>query len=272
MISLGAFTAFRTNKNCLNFDADLPCDKQQHLYLLIDATASTSDTSFCQIITVVQMLVATFNPSNSWRSIMISGLTFPDDDIGPDLIFNSSADCNQVVDMQLVSLLSEFVNCKLGQQPRMFPSLCGSRTLIIPGLRKIHELATANNRTNSEGAVIIITDDYLRDSSYRDRLYLLEALRSMGINTIIGAAIYRADYEINLKQRNLMHYVSSQEDAIVRGNPIDLGIAIVQRMSANEKLCSQHGNFKLRLMVYVRDIFSLDMFTWMYRMMQLITH
>lgn len=209
------------------------CDKEQDLHFLIDATASNN--FFCQMVVVIQMLVAAFNPSSS-SGTKISAVLFGDGHrAGPSNVFTSNMDCYQVVNERLVSLITEFGECldnRRSYTSLEFPSLCGQLTSAVSGLNVTANQIEANKGRNN--ALVMLTDGTIYDDA-NERNAVLERLES---TTIIVGGIGGG---INGASRENMKLYS--DHVTVQRNPVDLGIDIVGLLNATGVLCPDHGNY-----------------------------
>ena len=215
------------------------CNKQQTLYFYIDATDSNTFEDFCPLIVVMQMLVAAFNPSEN-SGTKIHALLFPDiaRSRGPSLVFDESTTCNETIQGNLRSLLTEFGKCLdngRNYDSAAFPSSCGEGTSAVKGLEEIYRLASSRSSSGStESAVLMLTDGIIMDNS-NDRARVLQNLNSAGVHTFIAAGIKdRTDRE------NLKRY-TSDNNIVIRETPVELGIAIVRKLEERGILCKDHG-------------------------------
>ena len=211
--------------------------KDQDLYFLIDATASNE--FFCQLVSVIQVLVAAFNPSTISNSgTKITAWLFGEGGLAaPSLVFSRSTSCNKTVDERLVSLINEFGKCldnKRKYTSEVFPPLCGQLTSAVSGLKQI-AAEVEKNGPSKNSAMVMLTDGEIKD----DETELQAVLKRFSSTIIISGGIQ--DANVN----NLMLYTPSADNILLRGDPTDLGIAIVARLSETGILCAEHGNLSL---------------------------
>ena len=223
------------------------CDKQQKLFLYIDATASNIYDNFCPLIIVMQTLVAAFNPSAT-SGTKISALLFPDtsNSRDPSPVFDMDTPCFDAVQgsgRSLSSLTIDFGKCLdngRSYDSTLFPSLCGEAMSAIQGLRVIHSIASGT-RNSTEGAILMITDGIIPADDAAERSRVLSDLSSIGIRTLIAAGINVEDVA------NLRLYTTS-DNILVGTDPVQLGINIVNKMEERGIICRSYGNlscFKL---------------------------
>ena len=217
------------------------CDKQQKLFLFIDATASNVYENFCPLMVVLQMLVAALNPSPTSET-QIGSLLFSDNirNKAPSPVFDMDTFCftaMQGPDKSLKSLMIDFGVCldhgRTGYDSVMFPSSCGEGTSAVKGLREIYNIAS-RTRNSTEGAILMLTDGIIIDSA-SERTTVLSDLKSVGINTLIAAGIGEADVQ------NLKLY-TSDSNILVGNEPVQLGVDIVNKMQERSIVCQDHGN------------------------------
>ena len=219
------------------------CDKQQRLYFYVDATDSNTFENFCPLIVVMQMLVAAFNPSST-SGTKINAILFPDIPrlIDPSPVFNSSATCLEAVKGQnggLRLLLSEYGIClDRGHDyfSEAFPSSCGEGTSAVLGLQKIYNIASSGI-SSIESAVLMLTDGIIQDN-HTSLTNVLENLKSVGVHTLIAAGINGGTSMAN--RDNLLNY-TSDDNIVIKEDPVELGIAIVSRMKERGIICKEHG-------------------------------
>ena len=209
------------------------CDKEQDLYFLIDATASNN--FFCEVVVVIQMLVAAFNPSSSSGTKISAVLFGAGDRAGPSDVFDSSMECYQVVNERLASLITEFGECLENNRNYIsleFPSLCGQLTSAVSGLN-----VTANNVQDSgrNNALVMLTDGTINDDE-SERIAVLKKLEN---TTIIVGGIKGAGGISGASRENLNLY---SDYLSIEADPVDLGINIVGLLNATGILCPDHGN------------------------------
>ena len=223
------------------------CDKQQKLFLYIDATSSNTFENFCPVMVVLQMLVAAFNPSAT-SGIHIDALLFSDNarGRGPSPIFNMSTSCFNAVQGQnnsLLSLLIDFGVClDRGRvyDSAQFPSLCGEGTSAVRGLREIHRRVSSSGNS-IENSVLMVTDGIILDDA-TERTRVLNDLRSAGVSPLIAAGINSGTSTVD--SANLRLYTSA--DNIVVGSstdPVQFGVDIVNKLVETGVLCLEHGNY-----------------------------
>ena len=213
------------------FSEKIACEKEQNIYFLVDATASNGFNQFCQILITVDLLVAAFNPTLSGTT-KVFGHLFPNG----QLIWNPATTCVGIVKERLPLLMNEFGkrNC---HSSTVFPGICGGQTVAVPGLRVI---AGEVGKTDVEQAVVILTDGNLEDDASTVPP-IIQSLEKEGvIASIIAGFQARADQpiDINILKR---YTIGGDANAIVEEDPIDLGIAVVNRLNAEGVLCNQHG-------------------------------
>ena len=231
------------------------CDKQQTLYFYIDATDSNTFENFCPLIVVMQMLVAAFNPSAT-SGTKINALLFPDNQRqrDPSPVFDigtSCLDATQGKDRSLLSLLSEFGVCidkSRNYDSLKFPSSCGEGTSAVRGLEEIYRLASGTS-SSTESAVLMLTDGVIIDNS-TSRTMVLNNLKSAGVSTLIAAGIN--DGTSVADRENLKDY-TSEENIVVKDDPVNLGIAIVRKLEERGILCKDHGIFN-SILSYIQNI------------------
>ena len=206
----------------------MPCSREQSIYFLIDATGSYELNNFCRTVTLIQLLVAAFNPSASGLT-KTYGYLFPD---GDD-IWSSNDGCTSTVEGKLTSLMEERRDkCSTST---VFPDICGDSTLAVPGLNVIKNVA---NTTTTPQAVLIFTDGNIQDINSQVET-AVSNLANSGVSTIIAAGLGQVD------QNNLERFVlpaGMSANAVVNSNIKDLGVSIVARLNATGILCKDHGN------------------------------
>ena len=179
-------------------------------------------------MTLIQLLVAAFNPSASGPT-KTYGYLFPN---GDD-IWSSTDSCTSTVEGKLTSLMEERRDkCSTST---VFPDICGDSTLAVPGLDVIQNVASM---TTTPEAVLMITDGNIQDPDTEVETVVTN-LKNAGVSTIIAAGLGQVD------QNNLERYVlpaGMSANAVVRSSIGDLGIAIVERLEASGILCPDHGN------------------------------
>ena len=221
----------------------MTCDKQQRLFLYIDATGSIIYENFCPLMVVMQMLVAASNPSAT-SGTKIDALLFPDNakNKAPSPVFDMGTSCFNAVqgpwpDKSLSSLMIDFGVCidkgRSGYDSTVFPSLCGEGTSAVKGLREIYNISSST-MSSTESAVLMLTDGIIQDDA-AERTKVLSDLKSAGINTLIAAGFNEADME------NLKLYTSS-DNILVGNDPVQLGIDIVNKLQERGIVCKYHGN------------------------------
>ena len=206
----------------------MTCSKEQSIYFLIDATNSYELNNFCQTVTLIQLLVAAFNPSASGPT-KTYGYLFP---YGDD-IWSSSDSCTSTVEGKLVSLMQEHRDkCSAST---VFSNVCGDSTLAVPGLNVIKNVAST---TTTPQAVMIITDGNIQDSD-SDVETAVSNLKDNGVSTIIAAGLGQVDK--NILERYVLP-TDESANAVAKDSIKDLGTSIVKRLEASGVLCSDHGN------------------------------
>ena len=196
------------------------------------------------MISVIQVLVAAFNPSSSSESgtKIMAWLIGIGESVEASLVFDGSVSCNKIVDEQLVSLISEFEECidnGRNYKSRLFPSLCGGSTSVVSGLEKIAAEVEMRG-TSRNRAMVILTDGVIQNEPEK----LNAVFKRFGSTTIIGGGIQDADFG------SIKDYIPDAKDNIkVKKDPIDLGLAIVDRLQKTGVLCPDHGNPSLGILL-----------------------
>ena len=193
----------------------------------------------------MQMLVAAFNPSST-SDTKINALLFPyisrSKDSSP--VFDSSATCLEAIQGQngsLRSLLSEFRICLDNGRnyfSNAFPSSCGEGTSAVNGLEKIYDTASSGS-SSSESALLMFTDGVILDDP-TSLAKVLQNLNSVGVRTLIAAGINDGRGRAMATRGNLQSY-TSDDNILIEGNAIELGVAIVRKLEEREIICKEHG-------------------------------
>ena len=217
--------------------AESECSKAQTLYFFIDATQSNTFENFCPLIYTMQMLVATLNPSSTSKT-QIGAMLFADEakEIEPSSVFSIGTSCHDAIQgdkSSLRSLMLEYGRCldedRKYSSPK-YPSMCGEGTSALGGLEEIYEVISNKEKS---GVVLMLTDGIINDDAMK-RDAVLKKFKEAKI-TIIGAGIGKAS-ELG---DNMKDYTSIN---LIKEDPVELGIAIVNEMESQKVLCSDEGN------------------------------
>ena len=115
-----------------------------------------------------------------------------------------------------------------------YPSMCGEGTAAVPGLREIYNIISTK-RSSTETVVVMLTDGIILDDS-EEREEVLKDFEKAGI-IIIEAGIGDANLETMELYSNI---------TMIKDKPVELGIAIVDKLANKSVLCQEEGNlFKL---------------------------
>ena len=181
------------------------------------------------------MLVAAFNPSATSKT-QIGAILFPDKTRKrvPSSVFSVGTSCRDAIQGEknsLLSLVLEYGTCldkKRKYSSSKYPSMCGEGTSAVAGLKEIYKVISEKKKP---GAVLMLTDGEIKDTT-KDRVEILKKYKEKGI-TIIAAGIGDA----TLESMQLYSSIS-----LIKSDPADLGIAIVNEMASKKILCSDEGN------------------------------
>ena len=217
--------------------AESGCSKAQTLYFFIDATQSNKFENFCPLIVTMQMLVAAFNPSATSET-QIGAMLFADEakKKGPSSVFSVGTSCHDAIQGEknsLLSLMFEYGTCldkdRKYSSPK-YPSMCGEGTSALRGLKEIYKVISSKKKS---GVVLMLTDGVIKDDA-KKRDAVLKKFKEAKI-TIIGAGIGK----VSELGDSMKDYTSIN---LIKEDPVDLGIAIVNEMENQKVLCSNEGN------------------------------
>ena len=215
------------------FSGEVSCDEQQNIYFLVDVTSSNEFNRFCQILITIDLLVAAFNPMAS--NTRVSAYYFLDGSL-----WTSSTTCFDIVNHRIPSLFQEFGRRRPPcSRSTVFPGICGDQSRALPGLRAIVNEAVAEG-TDVERAAVILTDGNLEELPGDDIPPVLQDLINAQFSTCIVAGLESRTTRINMKRLE-RYTIGGNDYAIVKGNPRDLGITLVNRLNAAGVLCDEHG-------------------------------
>ena len=183
------------------------------------------------------MLVAAFNPSATSET-QIGAMLFADEakKKGPSSVFSIGTSCHDAIQGEknsLRSLMLEYGTCldkgRKYNSPK-YPSMCGEGTSALRGLKEIYEVISSKKKS---GVVLMLTDGVIKDDAMK-RDAVLKKFKEAKI-TIIGAGIGKA----SKLGDSMKDYTSIN---LIKKDPIDLSIAIVNEMESQKVLCSDEGN------------------------------
>jgi hypothetical protein len=183
----------------------------------------------------MQMLVAAFNPSSTSKT-QIGAMLFADKakKRAPSPVFSVGTSCREAIQgdkNSLLSLMLEYGTClDRGRKYNSlkYQSMCGEGTSAVQGLEEIYKVISNKKKS---GAVLMLTDGMIMDDTTK-RDEVLENYKEAKI-TIIGAGIGDASLD------NMKPYTNIN---LIKKDPVDLGIAIVNEMVSQKVLCNDEGN------------------------------
>ena len=155
---------------------------------------------------------------------------------GPSSIFSVGTSCHDAIQGEknsLRSLMLEYGKCldkgREYNSPK-YPSICGEGTSAVRGLKEIYKVISNKEKS---GVVLMLTDGIINDDAM-EREEVLMRFEEARI-TIIGAGIGKAS-ELGDSMKD---YTSIN---LIKEDPTNLSIAIVNEMESQKVLCSDEGN------------------------------
>ena len=191
---------------------------------------------------VIHMLVAAFNPTSSPSGTKLSTVLFHKYQTPPSVVFGLEHSCSVIQD-RLKKLQQDFQHCGLTDgYVNNYPSICGTFSLAVDGLKNISDLIPAN-QTGRANALVIMTDGVLNDGD-KERIAILDKLKTKGVSSILASAVRFANAKPPTLENLIKYTVSNNEDdVIIRDKVIEVGIDIVRRMNATGVICKELGKY-----------------------------
>ena len=228
----------------LHIATESSCNINQNLFFLLDGTEGNSE--FCTMAIVIHMLVAAFNPTSSTSGTKLSTVLFHKFATPPSVVFGLEHSCCVIQD-RLKKLQRDYLHCNLqfpdeGPYVNNYPSICGTFTRAVDGLKKISDLIPAN-QPGRANALVIMIDGVIYDGD-NERKAVLDQLVTKGVSSILVSAVSSSN-AIPVTRANLIKYTVSnnEDDVIIRDQVIDVGIDMVRRMNDKRIICKELGKY-----------------------------
>ena len=219
------------------------CNINQNLFFLLDGTEANGE--FCIMAIVLHMLVAAFNPTSTPSGTKLSTVLFhKSETVPPSVVFGLEHSCSDIQD-SLKKLQQDFQHCGLRDEyVNNYPSICGTLSLAVDGLKKIRDLIPANQPGLRRANALVIMTDGVLDDSDKERIAILDELETKGVSSILASAVRSANAKPPTVE-NLKKYTinNNEDDVIIRDKVIDVGIDIVRRMNATGVICKELGKY-----------------------------
>ena len=216
------------------------------LYFLNDISISYNvwqkkSGGLCPTITLVQILTAAINPSNS-SQLKVYGSVF-----SGHTVMKLDDDCEDVVETKLPGLIKDFYKCK-GLDGKYYngkySGVCGPETTAMEGMKQVAEVA--NTSTVERKVLIVTTDGSPNSDEYAAKKVIDGVVKNSGIKPVLSVRT-----GTNLMNKYVMTYADKETNALCDVSIKELAKKVVTRLQQENILCASVGKINRNLNILI---------------------